>query len=66
MDTTHMPTMLETLAALRGEYADLPTAKIVAILPQLDPETAARVQAIITELDPRAHLNRNLRFGDNA
>jgi hypothetical protein len=53
MDTPNMPTMLETLSALRGAYADLPAAKIAAILHQLDPETAARVQAIITEFDQR-------------
>jgi hypothetical protein len=51
MDTPHMPTMLETLSVLRVAYADLPAAKIAAIVPQLDPETAARVQAIITEFD---------------
>jgi ABC-type Zn2+ transport system substrate-binding protein/surface adhesin len=53
MDTPHMPTMLETLSALRVAYADLPAATIAAILHQLDPETAARVQAIITEFDQR-------------
>jgi hypothetical protein len=53
MDTPPMPTMLETLAALRGEYADLPAAKLAALLPQLDPETAARVQGMLTEFDDR-------------
>ena len=52
-DTPHMPTMLETLSALRVAYVDLPAAKIAAIVPQLDPETAARVQAILTECDER-------------
>jgi hypothetical protein len=51
MDTPHMPTMLETLAALRGAYADLPAAKLAAMLPQLDPETAACVQAMLTACD---------------
>jgi len=45
--------MLETLSALRVAYADLPAATIAAIVPQLDPETAARVQAILTEFDQR-------------
>ena len=33
------------------EQAQLPDAKIAAILHQLDPDTAARVQAIVTEFD---------------
>jgi hypothetical protein len=45
--------MLDTLSALRVEYADLPAAKLAAILHQLDPETAARVQAIVAEFDDR-------------
>ena len=53
MDTPHLPTMLDTLSALRVEYADLPAATIAAMLPQLDPETAARVQAMVTECDER-------------
>ena len=53
MDAPNMHTMLDTLSALRVEYADLPAAKLAAILPQLDPETAARVQAILTECDQR-------------
>jgi hypothetical protein len=48
-----MPTMLETWSALRVAYADLPAATIAAIVPQRDPETAARVQAILTECDER-------------
>jgi len=51
MDTPHMPTMLDTLSALRVAYADLPAATIAAMLPQLDPETAARVQAMLTACD---------------
>jgi hypothetical protein len=53
MDTPNMPPMLETWSALRGAYADLPAATIAAIVPQLDPETAARVQAILTAFDQR-------------
>lgn len=61
MDTTDMHTMLDTLSALRVEYADLPTAKLAAILHQLDPETAARVQGIIAEFDDReAHLKEEI------
>jgi hypothetical protein len=45
--------MLDILSALRVAYADLPAATIAAIVPQLDPETAARVQAILTECDQR-------------
>jgi hypothetical protein len=53
--------MLDTLSALRVEYADLPAAQLAAILPQLDPETAARVQGIITECDEReAHLKAEI------
>jgi hypothetical protein len=48
-----MPTMLETWSALRVAYADLPAATIAAIVPQLDSETAARMQAILTEFDER-------------
>ena len=53
MDAPNGHTMLETLSALRVAYADLPAATIAAIVPQLDPETAARVQAILTEFDQR-------------
>jgi hypothetical protein len=45
--------MLDILSALRVAYADLPAAKFAAILPQLDPETATRVQGILTEFDDR-------------
>ena len=51
MDAPNMPTMLDTLSALRVAYADLPAAKLAAILHQLDPETAARLQGIITACD---------------
>lgn len=44
---------LDTLSAMRVEQANLPDAKIAAILHQLDPDTAARVQAIVTEFDER-------------
>ena len=53
MDAPNMHTMLDILSALRVAYADLPAATIAAIVPQLDPETAARVQAILTEFDQR-------------
>jgi hypothetical protein len=56
-----MPTRLETWSALRVAYADLPAATIAAIVPQLDPETAARVQAIITEFDADADPCRDQR-----
>ena len=45
--------MLDILSALRVAYAALPAAKLAAIVHQLDPETAARVQAIITACDQR-------------
>jgi hypothetical protein len=45
--------MLDILSALRVAYADLPAATIAAIVPQRDPETAARMQAILTECDER-------------
>ena len=51
MDAPNRHTMLDTLSALRVAYADLPAATIAAILPQLGPETAARVQTILTECD---------------
>ena len=51
MDAPNMHTRLDILSALRVAYADLPAATIAAILPQLDPETAARVQTILTECD---------------
>jgi len=38
---------------MRVAYAALPAATIAAIVPQRDPETAARVPAIITEFDER-------------
>lgn len=53
METQHITTMLDTLSALRVEQTQLPDAKIAAILHQLDPETAARVQGILTEFDER-------------
>jgi hypothetical protein len=53
MDTPHLPTMLETWSALRVAYAALPAATIAAIVPQRDHETAARVQAVLTEFDER-------------
>jgi hypothetical protein len=56
-----MHTMLDILSAWRVAYADLPAAKLAAILPQLAPETAARVQGIITEFDERdAHLKAEI------
>jgi type IV secretory pathway VirB10-like protein len=45
--------MLDILSAWRVAYADLPAAKLATILHQLAPETAARVQAIITECGQR-------------
>jgi hypothetical protein len=48
-----MPTRRETLAAWRGASADLPAATIAAMLPQLDPETAARVPGMLTACDDR-------------
>jgi hypothetical protein len=50
MDMQHA---LDTLSAARVEHANLPTAKIAAILHQLDPETAERVQALVREFDER-------------
>jgi hypothetical protein len=41
------------LAALRAEYIDLPAAKLAAILRQLSPDDAERVQAIAAEFDGR-------------
>jgi hypothetical protein len=45
MDAPNRHTMLDILSVLRVAYADLPAAQLAAILPQLAPETAARVQA---------------------
>jgi hypothetical protein len=42
---------LNTLSALRVEQQGLPDAKMAAILQQLDPETAERMQAIVREFD---------------
>jgi hypothetical protein len=53
MSDQPIETMLDTLSAARVEHANLPVAKIAAILHQLDPETAERVQGIITEFDER-------------
>jgi len=53
MSTSHIGTLLDTLSALRVEQLNLPDAKITAILHQLDPETAERVQAIVREFDER-------------
>jgi hypothetical protein len=47
MHALNMRTMLDTLSALRVEQAGLPDAKLAAILHQLDPETAARVQGML-------------------
>ena len=44
---------LDTLSALRVEYTALPAQKLAAILRQLDPDTAARVEAIMREFDDR-------------
>jgi hypothetical protein len=44
---------LDTLSALRVEHTQLPTQKLAAILQQLDPDTAERVQAIVREFDDR-------------
>jgi hypothetical protein len=53
MDAPHMHTMLDILSALRVAYADMPAATIAAIVPQRAPETAARVQAMLTACDER-------------
>jgi hypothetical protein len=53
MSDQHIGTMLDTLSALRVEHANLPDAKMAAILHQLDPETAERVQAILKEFEER-------------
>ena len=53
MSAQNIGTMLDTLSALRVEQAGLPDAKLAAILHQLDPETATRVQSIITEFEAR-------------
>jgi hypothetical protein len=44
---------LDTLSALRVEHQGLPDQKLAAILQQLDPVTAERVQAIVREFDER-------------
>src|SRR5262249_32694102 len=53
MDAPHRHTRLDILSALRGAYADLPAATIAAMVPQRAPETAARVQAMLTACDER-------------
>ena len=50
MDMQHE---LDTLSAMRVEHTQLPAQKLAAILQQLDPETAERVQAIVREFDDR-------------
>ena len=52
METT-ITTLLDHLSALRVEASQLPNAMFAAILHQLDPDTAARVQAIRAEFDAR-------------
>jgi hypothetical protein len=50
MTTMDMQHELDTLSAMRVEHTQLPAQKLAAILQQLDPETAERVQAIVREL----------------
>jgi hypothetical protein len=44
---------LDTLSTLRVDHQQLPAQKLAAILQQLDPATAERVQAIVRECDDR-------------
>src|SRR5262249_13660011 len=51
LDAPHRHTRLDILSALRVAYAALPAATIAALVPQRAPETAARVQAMLTACD---------------
>lgn len=49
----HLPADLDHLSALRVEYADLPSAKLAAILRLLPPDLAETAQATVREFDER-------------
>jgi len=53
MDVYTIGPMLDTLAAQRVELTQLPDAMIAAILHQLSPEDATRVQGIVQEFRDR-------------
>src|SRR5215475_14386531 len=61
MDIHSIGPMLDTLAAQRVELTQLPDAMIAAILHQLSPDDAARVQAIVQEFrDRETELTREI------
>jgi len=61
MDVHAIGPMLDTLSAQRVELTNLPDTMIAAILHQLSPEDAARVQAIVQEFrDREAQLKREI------
>jgi len=53
MDVHSLGPMLDTLSQQRVELTELPDAMIAAILHQLSPDDAARVQAIVLEFRAR-------------
>jgi hypothetical protein len=53
MDVHSLGPMLDTLSQQRVELTELPDAMIAAILRQLSPDDAARVQAIVLEFRAR-------------
>jgi hypothetical protein len=53
MDMTNLPHLLDTLSQQRVEAAGLHDAMIAAILRNLPPDEAARVQAIVQEFTER-------------
>ena len=53
MDVHAIGPMLDTLSAQRLELTQLPDAMLAAILHQLAPDAAARVQAIVQEFRDR-------------
>src|SRR5215831_17187828 len=61
MDVHAIGPLLDTLSAQRGELTQLPDTMLAAILHQLSPDDAARVQAIVQEFrDREAELTREI------
>jgi len=53
MDVNAIGPMLDTLSTQRGELTQIPDAMLAAILHQLSPDDAARVQGIVQEFRDR-------------
>ena len=61
MDMADLAPMLDVLSAQRGEFANLSDAMVAAILHQLAPDDAVRVQAIVQEFrDREAQLKQEI------